>query len=76
MICTFQLTPVTPIPLLPTAPISPAVNVPWPFPSIGLLLLSTKFQPIRSSGRRRVAVLGANRWPSRRRSSRRARPSR
>ena len=31
MICTFQSTPATPIPLLVTAPISPAVNVPWPF---------------------------------------------
>ena len=50
MICTFQSTPATPIPLLPTAPISPAVNVPWPLPSSGLLLLLTKFQPIRSSG--------------------------
>ena len=51
MICTFQSTPVTPIPLLPTAPISPAVNVPWPFRSIGLfVVVLTKFQPIRSSG--------------------------
>jgi hypothetical protein len=35
---------------LPTAPISPAVTMPWPLPSIGLSLLPTKFQPIRSSG--------------------------
>ena len=50
MICTDQSAPVTPVPLLPTAAISPAVNVPWPSWSIGLLVLATKFQPIRSLG--------------------------
>ena len=28
--CTFQLTPATPMPLLPRAPIVPATCVPWP----------------------------------------------
>src|SRR5271168_2984739 len=57
MSCTFQSTPVPPIPLFPTSAISPAVNVPWPFPSAGLLVplgvlveMAAKFQPIRSSG--------------------------
>ena len=31
----FQVTPTTPMPLLPTAPIVPAVCVPWPLSSIG-----------------------------------------
>ncbi len=35
MIWTLQLTPTTPMPLLPTAPTMPAVNVPWPLSSIG-----------------------------------------
>ena len=50
MICTDHRAPDTPAALLPTAAISPAVNVPCPFWSIGLLLLLTKFQPIKSSG--------------------------
>ena len=32
---TFQLTPTTPTPLLPTAPMVPATCVPWPLSSIG-----------------------------------------
>ena len=50
MICVFQTRPAPPIALLVTSPISPAVNVPWPSSSIGLLVSLTKFQPIRSSG--------------------------
>ncbi len=37
MTWTFQLIPVTPIPLLPTAPMVPAVWVPWPLSSMGSL---------------------------------------
>ncbi len=36
MIWTFQATPATPRPLLPTAPIVPAQCVPWLWSSIGL----------------------------------------
>ena len=36
MILTPQLTPTTPIPLLPTAPRMPVVSVPWPLSSMGL----------------------------------------
>ena len=32
---TFQLTPTTPTPLLPTAPMIPATWVPWEWSSIG-----------------------------------------
>ena len=32
---TFQLTPTTPTPLLPTAPMMPATCVPWALSSIG-----------------------------------------
>ena len=42
MIWTFQFTPVTPMPLLPAAPIVPATCVPWLLSSIGLPLLPTK----------------------------------
>ena len=42
MIETDQLTPATPWPLLPTAPIVPETCVPWLLSSIGSPSLSTK----------------------------------
>ena len=45
MILTFQFTPTTPTPLLPTAPIVPETCVPWLWSSNGLLSLFTKSQP-------------------------------
>ena len=49
MIETSQLTPVTPIALLPCAPIVPATCVPWPLKSSGVLSSCTKSQPRVSS---------------------------
>ena len=49
MIETFQLTPTTPEPLLPTAPIVPATCVPCPWSSIGSASLLAKSQPYTSS---------------------------
>ena len=49
MILTFQLTPVTPTPLLPTPPIVPEQCEPWPLSSMGSLSLLTKSQPWTSS---------------------------
>src|SRR4051794_34823046 len=43
---TFHATPVTPSALLPTAAISPAVNVPWPWSSIGLLVPVIPLLPV------------------------------
>ena len=42
MILTFQLTPVTPIPLFPTPPMVPEQWVPWPLSSNGSPSLLTK----------------------------------
>src|SRR4051794_15709790 len=46
-ILTPQFTPATPMPLLPTAPIIPAVSVPWPLSSMGsqVIGLATAFTP-------------------------------
>src|SRR5512134_2716822 len=51
MILTFQLTPETPAPLLPTAPIVPATWVPWLLSSNGSLSSETQSQPRQSSTR-------------------------
>ena len=42
MIETDQLMPVTPVPLLPEAPMMPATWVPWPLSSMTLPLSATK----------------------------------
>ena len=49
MIGTFQLTPVMPAPLFPSAPIVPATCVPWPLKSSGVLSFWTKSHPFVSS---------------------------
>ena len=46
---TSQLTPVTPRLLSPTAPIVPAVCVPWPWSSIRFPSFEIAFQPCTSS---------------------------
>src|SRR5688500_8930175 len=43
-----QARPATPTPLLPMAPTTPATQVPWPYTSAVLVLLSTKLYPATS----------------------------
>src|SRR5919106_6054721 len=40
-----QARPATPMPLLPMAPATPATQVPWPYTSAVLVLLSKKLYP-------------------------------
>ena len=47
--CTDQATPVTPIALLPTAPTTPEVSVPWPSSSAGAPVLATALSPFVES---------------------------
>ena len=49
MIWTSQITPATPMPLFPTAPMVPEQWEPWPLSSMGSLSLLTKSQPWMSS---------------------------
>src|ERR1039457_5853749 len=47
--CTDHATPETPSPLLPTAPTTPDVTVPWPTSSAGGPVLATALRPLRLS---------------------------
>ena len=58
MICTDQSAPATPVALLPTAAISPAVNVPWPSWSIGIVGVGDEVPADQVVGMGGVAVLG------------------